>query len=149
MFKRILLLFTLVVFTTSVMAFQCFFTLAKDNCWTNYQVTVVASDAETDDILATIQIPKGKQWNRQAFDCEPSQKIKFTATFSPTIWQGQEDMKYTGLQFWSLPDKIKGPISAWVVPICFASDFGQVPLPPTAISSCTCDFKAIPPVPPL
>jgi len=149
MIIRTLLTSISVLFTGSVFSFPCYFTLVKDNCWTNYDVTVVVTDANTSDILTRAVVPKGQQWIRSAFVCQPSQKLNYVATFAPTIWEGEENTKYTALSYWTLPASPDPGVSAWEIPACYSGDFSQVPLPPTAISSCKCNFKAVPPIPPV
>lgn len=129
-------------------AFQCYFTLAKDSCWTNYNVTVTVTDANTENVVATLNIPKGQSWFRQPFECEPGMKLNYKAVFNPIIWESEAGKEYPADHFWSLPSSIGPKDSAWDISVCYPSAFSEVPLPPTANNSCACDFKAIPPVPP-
>lgn len=129
-------------------AFTCYYTLAKDNCWTDYNVSVDVTNSFTGAILTTVTVPKGQQWTRQAFDCEPAQKLMFTARFSPAFWQNDEGKTYSAQDFRALPNVINSSDSAWDVSMCYPSDFSLVPLPPQATGSCQCDFSAIPAIPP-
>lgn len=148
MLIRELAVFTGIMLSTSVQAFPCFFTLAKDNCWTNYTVQVTVTDAVTNQQLTQVTVSAGQNWARQAFACQPLQKLKYLATFSPTIWEKDAGKVYAALQYWSLPAAPQAAETAWNIPVCYASDFSEVPLPPSATGQCQCNFQVIPPVPP-
>ncbi len=128
-------------------AFTCYYTLAKDNCWTDYTVTVDVINSKTGSPLTTVTVPKGEQWSRQMFECEPDLKLMYTARFSPVFWQSDIGKTYSAQNFWSLPSKINPGDSAWNVSVCYPADFSQVPMPPQAIASCKCDFTSIPAIP--
>ena len=129
--------------------FSCYVTLAKDNCWTQYDVTVNVVDASGDKILATIDIPKGQSWGRAPFTCQPNQELKFRAVYSPVFWDSQKGVVYHEKQYLTLPSTIvKSKEVAWNIPVCFAQAFAEIPLPPDAKGNCQCDFTAIPPVKP-
>lgn len=132
----------------SAYAFPCFVTLAKDNCWTNYDVKVTVMDAVSNQQMAEITVPAGKTWFRQGFVCQPGQKLMYLASFSPVIWQKDAGKTYHALQYWSLPATISSGETAWNIPVCYARDFAEVPLPPDASGQCQCNFSNIPPVPP-
>jgi len=129
-------------------AFQCYFTLAKDSCWTNYNVSVTVTDANTEQVVTELTVPKGQSWLRQAFECEPNMKLNYKATFNPIIWESEAGKIYPANKFWSLPETINPADSAWVVSVCYPDAFSEVPLPPTANNKCACDFSVIPPIPP-
>ncbi len=134
--------------TTSCWSFQCYFTLAKDSCWLDYELTVDVNDSRTNARVTQVVIPKGKSWGRQQFECEPDQKFMYVAHFSPVFWQGDEEKTYNATRFWVLPNQINAGDSAWEVSVCYSADFAMVPLPPGATSNCSCDFSSIPPIPP-
>ena len=134
--------------STQVVAFPCYFTLAKDSCWTNYDVKVVVVDAGTDKPIITVDVPKGKSWTRQTFNCQPGQKLMYQASFQPSFWQSEAGKTYMALRYWSLPAEISPKQSAWEIPVCFPQAFSEVPFPPTATGNCKCDFKVIPPLKP-
>lgn len=127
-------------------AYHCFITLVKDSCWTNYDVSVNMRDASTGKSVTNVSIPKGKSWTRQPFECEASQGLDFSATFSPVFWQSDKGKHYSGTKTWTLPSSMNKGDTAWNVTICYPEGFAEVPLPPTAGSHCTCDTKSLPPV---
>lgn len=133
---------------TQSFAFPCYFTLVKDSCWTNYEVTVQVIDTDTQRQILTATIPKGKSWLRQPFSCQPAQKINYTATFKPVIWEHEADKVYSAKRYWMLPDAIRPDQSAWEVSVCFPAAFSTVPYPPDASGNCVCDFASIPAIPP-
>ena len=90
------------------MAFPCFVTMAKDSCWTDYAVTVEVLDAETDNVLTTIVIPKGESWSRGRFDAKPKHHFMFRAKFEPAFWKAEEGKQYYAKHYWILPDVVKG-----------------------------------------
>lgn len=145
--KKILLGLS-VLCTSPTWAIDCYYTLAKDSCWTNYNVSVDVIDSETNSLLTTVTVPKGKQWTRQIFDCKPSQKLMYKARFDPIFWSGDKDKTYSAQRYWLLPDVVNPGDSAWDVSVCYPSDFSLVPLPPTATANCLCDFTLIPVIPP-
>jgi len=109
---------------------------------------MIVLDANTNQQLLSVVVPKGKSWTREPFTCQPEQKLMYQVTFKPTIWQGQEDKKYMALRYWFLPAVIKPDESAWELKICYPADFAEVPLPATANANCHCDFTSIPAIPP-
>jgi hypothetical protein len=137
------------VFVSPLYAFQCYFTLAKDNCWLNYTVNVQVIDAATQKPIASIVVPKGKPWGRVAFTCEASQKLMYQATFTPIFWKSDEGKQFYAQKYWTLPDVANPKDTAWEIPVCFPSAFASVPFPPDAIAACACDFKSIPPIQPI
>ncbi|MDP3269368.1 MAG: hypothetical protein Q8M40_10010 [Legionella sp.] len=142
--KKVLGIYLGMILTIPVWAINCFFTLAKDSCWTGYNVVVDVIDARTNQILTTVTVPAEKSWTRQSFVCEPSQKLMYHARFTPVFWQSDEGKTYLAKRFWSLPSIINQGDSAWNLSVCFASDFALVPFPPNATGNCACDFKDIP-----
>ena len=148
MIGRIIVGISAVLASAQSFSFPCYLTLAKDSCWTNYDVTVIVTDANTNQQLVSLNIPKGQSWTRQPFSCEPKQKLMYQATFEPTIWEGQEGKKYMALRYWFMPEAIKADQSAWEIPVCFPADFSEVPLPADATANCQCNFKDIPAIPP-
>lgn len=135
-------------FSAQLFAFPCFFTLAKDSCWTNYDVTVIVMDANTNKEVVTVEIPKGKSWARQSFTCSPAQRFFYKATYQPVFWQSEIGKVYMSTRYWSMPATIDKGDTAWNIPVCFPADFAAVPLPPDAVGNCQCDFTSIPSPPP-
>ena len=130
-------------------AFTCYLTVVKDNCWKNYNVTVVAQDVEGDNPrLVTVIVPQGSLWARQKFNCKPGQSLRFNATYTPVFWESERGKSHYLKQYWNLPKEVKAGESAWNITLCFPKQFSQVPLPPEATNKCKCDLKNIPPVPP-
>lgn len=143
------LLLTLGFFLSSpIWAITCYYTLAKDNCWNKYNVTVDVMDASTDKILTSVTVPEGQSWTRQTFPCEPGQKLMYRAHFSPMIWESEQGKLYKAKNYWFLPKTVNPKDSAWNLNVCYPSDFSQVPLPPEATGNCQCDLKSIPEIPP-
>lgn len=137
----------LTALTSQVYAFQCYLTLVKDSCWTNYDVKVTAINAKNNTTVTQVEVPKGKSWTRQAFDCEPAMRLMYKATFAPEFWESDQGKVYSAIRYWTLPGEIKKDQSAWDIPVCFPSAFSAVPFPPDATNNCKCDFFSIPPVP--
>lgn len=127
-------------------AFQCYLTLMKDSCWTNYNVTVTVTDTKTNQVLTTVIVAQGSQWYRQSFTCQPGQNLMFQATFLPVFWQSDQGRVFSGSHYWQLPAAVQGNDTAWNVPLCYPADFSEVPLPPDATGNCQCSTKGIPPL---
>jgi hypothetical protein len=127
-------------------AFKCYYTLAKDSCWTPYNVSVTVSDGSTATDLFTVTIPAGQQWVRKEFECSKTQALKYIATFTPIFWESGKGKTFPALRAWYLPGKINSGDSAWEIPVCYPKDFSNVPLPPDAKGNCACDFSPIPPI---
>lgn len=127
-------------------AIDCYFTVAKDNCWLNYDVKINIINNALDRTIAVVDIPKGESWKRVRMQCEPKQSFRFLATYSPEFWVGQEGKKYSGKRRISLPLTIKKDEIAWNIPICYMADFIGVPIPPAANKACLCDWSKIMPV---
>ncbi len=136
-----------VLMSTSSYAFKCFITAAKDNCWIDYNVTIQVVDLASANKITSISIPKGKAWVRVETQCEPSQELKMQAEFNPVFWQSDKGKTYNAKQYWQLPSAIKKGEAAWNLDICYPANFAQVPLPPSAVSNCICDFTKIPKAP--
>lgn len=148
MIRKSIISLLLTSITAPVYAFPCFFTLAKDNCWTNYDVTVRVFDSVTNQTLLNIEVPDGQSWARGQFECHTAQSLMYQATFKPIFWQADEGKKYMALRYWFLPGSIGQGVTAWEIPVCFPADFSAVPFPPEAEGSCKCDFTGIPAVKP-
>lgn len=136
----------IILFSTTGWAFDCYFTLVKDSCWTKYDVTVDVTDANTLKPILTVNIPAGESWVREKFACKPLQKMAYKAHFSPEIWQGDANKTFSGQKFWELPDAIQSYQKAWNVEICYPKQFLSVPFPPDATGNCTCDFSKVTPL---
>lgn len=134
--------------STTLFAFPCTFTFVKDTCWQDYEVNMLVFDVMDPKPMLSVTVPKGKSWVRQEAECKKNQHINYSATFSPTIWKGQEKKIYYVKKTWTLPEEIKTGDSSWEVRLCFPQDFAKVPLPPTATSKCVCDYESIPVIPP-
>ncbi|KTD25725.1 periplasmic protein [Legionella lansingensis] len=148
MITKITLAILCVMSSAKLFAFPCFFTLAKDSCWANYEVKVIVIDATTNKQILTIDLPKGKSWGRQLFTCEPAQRFYYQATYQPVFWQSEIGKTYKSIRYWSLPASIGPKETAWNIPVCFAANFAAVPLPPDAVGNCDCGWENIPPPPP-
>ncbi|CDZ78726.1 hypothetical protein BN59_03039 [Legionella massiliensis] len=148
MFSRYSVSLLLVALSSQSFAFQCYITLVKDSCWTNYNVSMAVINSTNNQTITTVEAPKGKQWQRQPFQCEAAMKLMYNASFSPVFWENDKGKSYWALRYWFLPGEVKPNQSAWDIPVCFPSAFSGVPLPPEANGNCKCDFFSIPPVPP-
>jgi len=148
LFAKRLVLFTLAsACALPLYAFRCVFTLVKDSCWKDFDVTVAVKEVRTDKPLFSLSVAKGESWSRKEFACEAGAEIIYSATFSPSIWKGSEGKTYLAQRFWSLPTAIKAGETAWEIPVCFPGAFAEVPLPATAGSNCACNFDAVPAIP--
>ncbi|MFJ1268278.1 hypothetical protein ACD661_06895 [Legionella lytica] len=149
MFMRLLILSLTYLFASPLWAITCYYTLAKDNCWLKYDVTVEVLDAISAKELTTITVPAGQAWGRVTFPCETNgQKLMYRARYSPYFWESEKGKVYSAKNYWSLPNEVKPGDSAWNVSVCYPSDFAAVPLPPEATNNCQCDFSNIPVIPP-
>ncbi|MCA0404012.1 MAG: hypothetical protein LCH30_09485 [Proteobacteria bacterium] len=146
--KRLFFSCVLAGFSLNTFAFTCYFTAAKDSCWQNYDVNIKVMDAIDNKEVMTVVLPKGKPWVRQTFECQPSQKLMYEATYQPVFWKTEEGKSYMALRYWTLPEEIGKAQSAWEISVCFPADFAAVPLPPEASGTCQCNFKDIPAIPP-
>ncbi|KTD21355.1 hypothetical protein [Legionella londiniensis] len=147
--QKIFLFILGLLFSLEASAFTCYLTVAKDNCWLNYNVTVTAMDAEkNNEPLVTVIIPQGSAWARQKFTCEPDQTLRFKAQYSPVFWEKERGKAYFAKKYWVLPKKIDKEERAWNITVCYPEQFSEVPLPPEAVSKCKCDLDTIPPIPP-
>jgi len=126
------------------LAFTCYLTLAKDNCWTAYDVSVSVIDTSNNQPIAVVTVPKGQSWIRQPFTCQPNQSLLYTATFSPNVWDGTGNAAYPAKKFWTLPVTIRPGQTAWELPVCFADAFSEVPASASATGVCQCNFAEIP-----
>jgi hypothetical protein len=143
MIMRWISLMVALLISTQIWSFPCIYTLVKENCWKDYDVSVDVKDADL-KTLFTVNIPKGKIWARHEFSCSPAQGLIYVAKFSPTFWESDKNKTYPALRSWSLPGQVNEGEAAWTIPVCFSADFSQVPFPPTAKGTCSCDFKSIP-----
>ncbi|MGC1182370.1 hypothetical protein [Legionella sp.] len=149
MLKKLLMLTLSGLFANPLWAITCYYTLAKDNCWIKYNVTVQVVDTSTDEVLTTVTVPAGKSWARVTFPCKTNgQKLIYKAQFTPPIWESEKGHVYTAKNYWSLPKVVNPGDSAWNVSVCYPSDFSEVPYPPEATGNCKCDFSSIPEIPP-
>lgn len=141
---RVLFLSLGLLFTTPLWSFTCYFTLAKDSCWSNYNVSVDVMDDNAGKVLTTVNVPAGTQWVREKFTCQPAQKLMYRARFTPVFWQNDVGKTYSADRFWFMPGTINPGDTAWNLPVCFPANFSEVPLPPDAKGNCKCDFSIIP-----
>ncbi|MFT4058123.1 MAG: hypothetical protein QM652_01090 [Legionella sp.] len=149
MWLKVVLLSLSGIVSSPIWAITCYYTLAKDNCWLKYNVSVDVMDAVSAKVLTTVTIPAGQAWSRVTFPCETNgQKLLYHAQFSPLIWESEKGKIYVSKNYWSLPNGVKPGDSAWNVSVCYPSDFSEVPLPPEATNTCKCDFSSIPEIPP-
>ncbi len=144
MLLRLCILSLSSLITSPLWAITCYYTLAKDNCWLKYNVSVQVIDALTTKVLTTVTVPAGQSWARVTFPCEIGQKLTYHAQFTPFIWESEKHKVYEAKNYWSLPNAVHPGDTAWNVSVCYSSDFSEVPMTPEATNSCACDFKSIP-----
>jgi len=125
-------------------AFDCYLTVAKDNCWKDYDVTVSVIDAISGKILQTVVVAAQHDWQRLPFTCQPGQNLNFQSSFSPSIWQSDKGIVYPVKQYRLLPKQPAPGMTAWEVSICYSHDFSGVPKPPESSGNCVCDMQSIP-----
>ena len=142
--SKSLLVALAILYSASLWSFSCYFTLAKDTCWSAYNVTVKVKDAITSKTLLTVFVPKNTSWVREEFTCQPAQKLQYTATFTPKIWEKDAGKTYLSTNIWNLPAQIKPGEAAWNVTVCYPNSFSGVPMPPEATAVCSCNLNAIP-----
>jgi len=130
----------------SLWSFNCYYTLVKDSCWTNYNVSVDVLDVAAGTVITTAIVPAGKSWTRLSFGCQPNQKLMYRAKFSPIFWASDAGKTFEAQNYLSLPAAINPQDTAWDLSSCYPADFSEVPLPPGATGNCQCDFKSIPAV---
>lgn len=144
LFKSAVILLS-AMFIRPLWAFTCYYTFAKANCWTKYNVTVDVIDAKSTKVLTTVTVPAGKSWTRASFNCETNgQTLMYRAQFSPVIWDNDKGKVFYAKNYLSLPHEVNPKDSAWNISVCYPKDFSQVPIPPNATYDCACDFSTIP-----
>ena len=129
-------------------AFVCYVTMVKDNCWTNYNLTVDVTDASSSAVATTIVVPAGQSWGRKQFACNAGQTLALSAQFSPVFWRTDVNKVFPAQRFWRLPDNIESGITGWNVTVCYPKWFADVPMPPGASVNCACNTDNIPPIAP-
>lgn len=145
MAKTVVLLIS-AFFSAFTYAIPCFFTVAKDSCWTNYNVTVSLFDAGSNKLVGSILIPKGKSWARVQSNCSPGTTLRVQAQFNPIFWQGDENKIYAAQNYQILPSQIAKGETAWNITLCFPQQFAEVPFPPEGTANCQCVMQDIPAV---
>jgi len=133
-----------ILLSSQTHAMKCYITMAKGNCWKNYDLSVDVVDANTSKKLATVVVFENRLWNRQAFECAAGQTLSMVATFSPIFWEGDESKTFSSQRYWKLPNEVKPGEKAWNVTVCFPKYFANVPMPPNAGQNCECDTTSIP-----
>ena len=127
-------------------ALPCYITLVKDNCWSNYNVSVDVVDVSNETVMTTLIIPEGTSWVRNEIVCQPKQTVMLKATFSPVFWESDTGKIFYAQRYWSFPEITKPGVTALSMTICYAKDFAGLSLPPEANGHCVCDTKSIPPI---
>ncbi len=135
-------------FSLQLYAFPCFITLVKDDCWTNYDLTVDVKNASTGKVVVSIIVPQGQSWTRQSFACQPKDRLSLEAAFTPIIWASDAGVKYAAKHDRILPDAITAGDTAWNINICYSDEFNNVPVPPESNGHCKCSLENIPAIPP-
>jgi len=141
-----LLFMSLLFAITPTFATQCVITVHKDTCWETYQVKIQFFDKKNNQPLTSIFIPGNQNWGRVKFNCQPGQVLAASASFSPTIYAGENNKTYSSARFWSLPSSEAEIGAIWALDICFGTDFANLPFPPKASNTCQCNPTDVPPV---
>lgn len=136
------------IFSAHAMAFSCHITIVKDNCWTDYNLTVSVTDASNGNELVKILVPKGESWGRKTFTCDKGQTLAMSAQFDPVFWAEDANKNFLGQRYWKLPDQIENGVSGWNVTVCYPKWFANVPTPPKSTSHCRCNTDNLPALPP-
>lgn len=137
--KRIFGGLLLLLFSLNTMAFKCYITLIKSDCWKDYNLEVEFRDELTDrEVVHAFKLAKGEMWARKKFECHTKQGIRYKATFEPYIWQEQEGKSYPSKRIWFLPATEEKGVAAWNMPICFPNNFASVPMLPNVNKHCNC-----------
>ena len=126
----------------------CYITMAKDNCWQKYNVEVEIINGALNKRVALLNMPVGKNFSREHFDCKPADNFYYVAKFNPPIWNAEEDKKYTSKRYWIIPNDVPSEYVIWQIQACYPADFSQVPMTPYATANCQCDFSGIPAIKP-
>ena len=122
----------------------------KSKCWQKHNVHIKVIDNVTANLVVKqITIPKDKLWVRKEFDCQPKQGLIYESRFDPYIWKTDQDKVYNTKLIWFLPKKVQKKIAAWNIPICFPTNFLDVPILPDVATHCDCEStaKEIPAIP--
>jgi hypothetical protein len=123
----------------------CYLAIAKDSCWTGYNVDVTVIDAATRQGVASMTVPKNIPWVRVKFPCQAGQIFALQAQYSPVIWQGTENVMYSARNYWQL-NQAEAGVTAQSLNLCYGRDFSEVPIPLQASGQCSCDMQSIPAV---
>jgi hypothetical protein len=136
----------MLVLVANCHAVSCYFTVAKEDCWKDYDVKISIWDNKIEKQLVILHLPKGELWKRVRFECHPKQSFRYTASYSPEIWKGQANKVYHGKKTMALPLEVKPGEAAWHLRLCYSDAFNGVTLPPGASKACQCDWSKIPEV---
>jgi hypothetical protein len=134
----------LISLSFQIHAVECYITLIKDQCWKDYQVHLNIIDMSTHTNQLEIDLPKGEMWTRKKFDCQPGQIFNKSASFSPAIWQGDEQKEFASSAKINLPPSAPKEGAIWSIDICFPEGFSKVPTPVKDVGHCGCDKTNIP-----
>lgn len=121
-------------------SFQCFIEIAKSNCYSDRQVTIMMFDAAKDKQVNSFTLDKKTQYLKKQFDCTNLNLLSFKATFSPPIWSNNAGKKYKAERYWQIPTNLAKGKTKWIAQLCFANSFSGVALPTGSITSCACQF---------
>lgn len=145
MYYQIIKTLFFLLFTHSVFSVNCVATIVKDSCWKDFQVDVSIYDSITNSLLTTITVPKDKSWARGLFSCQPNQVFRILGVYSPSIFENENTQVYMKRNI-TLPSIAPKIGVEWAFNICFGVDFAKLPLPPTSLGNCQCQFDQIPEV---
>lgn len=119
----------------------CVVQLVKDSCWRTYTIRLQAYDAQTLHAVGkVIVLPGQKQSVEAAIPCQANQELTFKASFSPKIWGEGKDTIYHAQHVWNVPMQVSKDANKWLMKICFAKDFTDVPMPLMIKGDCVCQF---------
>ena len=116
----------------------------KNNCWTDYNLSVQTYDASTEKPVGNpIVLNKGTSDLTVPIPCSPRQTLSFKATYSPPVWANEQNVSYSTMNFWQAPPQLPKGATQWIISLCFANDFTSVPLPLQATAQCVCNFDTL------
>lgn len=125
-------------------AIECYVTLLKDKCWSGYQVHMTIENLKSLNKVIDLDVGPNQTWARKKFDCEASQVLKKSVSFTPAIWDSEKGKIYQNNFMTRLPDTKPAQGVIWSMEVCFPKNFSQVPTPIKNMNDCGCDKTNVP-----
>ena len=141
MFKKISLITMCIVMSSQVHAFKCYITLMKSSCWDKHNVVInVKDNLSGKKVVKELKFNAGDPlWLRTTFKCHAKQGLIFSAQFTPVIWENDKGKTYYTKRIWFLPKTVQKGVQFWNIPVCYPTNFAEVPTLPSSSEVCTCD----------